>query len=52
MLIEVSESTEIEEMYGPDSTDVLLVSAFDETIGETNVKDKKEKAKKAIKTPA
>ena len=33
MLIEVRESTEIEEMYGPDSTDALLVSALDVTSG-------------------
>jgi hypothetical protein len=51
MLIEVRESTEIEETYGPDSTDASLVSALEETIGETNVKVKKERAKKDMKTP-
>ena len=50
MSIEVNESVEIDMVYGPVSTDALLVSALDETIGEIMVKDKKEKARKATKT--
>ena len=44
MLIEVRESTEIEEMYGPDSTDALLVSALDFTSGAKVFTDRKVKA--------
>ena len=46
ILIEVRESTEIEEMYGPDSTDALLVSALEEISGAKVFTVKKVRAKK------
>jgi hypothetical protein len=42
----VRESTEIEEMYGPDSTEALLVSALDFTSGAKVFIVKKVRAKK------
>jgi hypothetical protein len=38
-------------VYGPTETEAVSVSAFDETIGETKVNERNEKAMNAIKTP-
>ncbi len=51
ILIEVSESVDMDIVYGPTVSEMFWVSALEEAIGETNEKDKKEKARKAIKTP-
>jgi hypothetical protein len=51
MLMEATVSLDIDIVYGPTVSEMFWVSALEETIGETNEIDKKEKARKAIKTP-
>ena len=50
MLIGVLSLAEIDIVYGPEVAEAVLVFAFEETIGEIRVNEKKEKAAKAIKT--